>query len=460
MMAAEQDESKLSLLSLEEDLTCSICLSTFDCPVTIPCGHNFCHDCLLSSWKDSYSCPQCRTLFESKPELKKNTVLSTVADTFRSRSTKEEIEPEEDVVRCDTCMVAEAAQTCLTCMASFCEEHLRPHRENPNFRLHQLSQPIGDLSEHICSEHHKLMELFCTKHGRLICSFCLQQVHKGCSFISPEEQRNLKQTEFREKLGLLDSRIDRTYTVVLQMNDMQGKLTDAAENRKAALAAAYQQMREMLDHDEQLAQHEVDCELEASHTKLRDLMNRFTDNNEKMQKAKEEISDLLSRSQTPAFLQASFELPKVVKFEPHTPRVSVDSKRVMAAQTFTSAMQESLVQILSQPFEARRPLQKLELDTSTSDKKQAPSSGPVWPENVASWIQSFSAPLKPAEGKPQTRSKSPGHPLVAPVYQPAPFPVNVPLQPTWTTSQPFQQDQQFSRPLCFPGKKTSELHTK
>uniref|UniRef100_A0A3P9N2K2 RING-type domain-containing protein n=1 Tax=Poecilia reticulata TaxID=8081 RepID=A0A3P9N2K2_POERE len=170
---ADVEDSGFSLMSLEDELTCSICLSTFDCPVTIPCGHNFCQDCLLSTWTESYSCPQCRTLFETRPELKKNTVLSTVVETFRARSKGYEDE-RDDVVRCDTCMEAEAAQTCLTCMASFCEEHLRPHRENPTFRLHQLTEPVGDLSEHICTDHHKLMEHFCTDHGRLICSLCLQ----------------------------------------------------------------------------------------------------------------------------------------------------------------------------------------------------------------------------------------------------------------------------------------------
>uniref|UniRef100_A0A3Q3WAI3 RING-type domain-containing protein n=1 Tax=Mola mola TaxID=94237 RepID=A0A3Q3WAI3_MOLML len=179
-------EVDFSLLSLEEELTCSICLSPFDCPVTIPCGHNFCQDCLLQSWTDSYSCPQCRTVFDTKPELKKNTVLSSVVGTFKLRSSKDELDlsteegpaTKQDVIRCDTCMEAAAAQTCLTCMASFCEEHLRPHRENPNFRVHQLSEPVGDLLDRICSDHHKLMEFFCSEHGRLICSFCLQQVHK------------------------------------------------------------------------------------------------------------------------------------------------------------------------------------------------------------------------------------------------------------------------------------------
>uniref|UniRef100_A0A665UP58 RING-type domain-containing protein n=1 Tax=Echeneis naucrates TaxID=173247 RepID=A0A665UP58_ECHNA len=82
---AEVLQSDFSLLGLEEELTCSICLSTFQCPVTIPCGHNFCQDCLLATWRDTYSCPQCRTHFPTKPELKKNTVLSTVVETFNLR---------------------------------------------------------------------------------------------------------------------------------------------------------------------------------------------------------------------------------------------------------------------------------------------------------------------------------------------------------------------------------------
>lgn len=122
--------------------------------------------------------------------------------------------------------------------------------------------------------------------------------------------------------------------MVLQMNELQSKLKviistrtqvgsaapsfihslvcncaqDAAEKKKTALVAAYQQMRELLDQDERVAQHQVDCELEAGQTKLRDLMRRFTDNSERMKKAREELDDLMSRSQTAAFLQVGSKI--------------------------------------------------------------------------------------------------------------------------------------------------------
>ncbi|XP_022595717.1 E3 ubiquitin/ISG15 ligase TRIM25-like isoform X3 [Seriola dumerili] len=351
----------VSLMSLEDELTCSICLSTFDCPVTTPCGHNFCQDCLLATWKETYSCPQCRTHFATKPELKKNTVLSTVVETFNLRLNKneeslikEEKKPEEKtVIRCDTCMEAEASQTCLTCMASFCEEHLRPHRENPIFRLHQLSEPVGDLSERICPDHHKLMELFCSQHGRPICSLCLQHVHKGCSFTSPEEQRNLKESDLRDKLGLLDEKIVKNETVINQMRDMQNKLKDSATNRKKAVTADYQQMRDMLTREERDSLIAVDREMESGQTKLRTLMKKFTENIDNMSKAKEDIHSLLSQSQTLAFLQASFTLPPAINFDPYTPRINLDSKKVMATQASGAALKDYLTEIFKQPVEAR-----------------------------------------------------------------------------------------------------------
>ncbi|XP_076585847.1 E3 ubiquitin/ISG15 ligase TRIM25-like isoform X1 [Chaetodon auriga] len=427
---ADVDENQFSLMSLEDELTCSICLSPFDCPVTIPCGHNFCQDCLLTTWKDSYSCPQCRTVFPTKPELKKNTVLSTVVETFNLRSSKSEVNliveqskaKKEDVIRCDTCMEAEASQTCLTCMASFCEEHLRPHRENSNFRLHQLSEPVGDLLDRICPDHHKLMEFFCSQHGRAICSVCLQQVHKGCSFMSPEEQRNAKESDLRDKLGLLDRKIEKTEAVMFQINDMQGKLKDAAATRKAAFAAVYQQMRDMLTQEEREAQHGVDHELETGQMKLQDLMKRLTENTENMKKAREDINSLMSQSQSLAFLQASFDMPRAVKFDPYAPRINLDSKKVTATQAFAAALKEHLTEVLKQPVEARSLILKA---AECADEKAAPDSGSGGSQPESD----------PPEQKGQSRPQNPGCPPVQPYFQPVPVPVFIGPHRGWNPPQ-------------------------
>ncbi|MEQ2229003.1 hypothetical protein ILYODFUR_014430, partial [Ilyodon furcidens] len=197
-------------------------------------------------------------------------------------------------------------------------------------------------------------------------------------------------SEFRDKLGILDLKINRTDTIVLQMNELQDKLKEAASKRKMSLVAVYQQIREMLAQDERVAQHEVDCELEAGQAKLRDLTKKFNDNSERMKKAREEIDNLLSQAQTPAFLQSSFELPKVVKFDPHPPRINLDSKRVMATQSFAATLQESLMMLFTQPFEARVPLLKPEPNTGSTASAQAEASfsGAAGGEHGTSWFES------------------------------------------------------------------------
>ncbi|XP_075891898.1 E3 ubiquitin/ISG15 ligase TRIM25-like isoform X11 [Nelusetta ayraudi] len=376
---AELHDHDFSLMSLEEELTCSICLSPFSCPVTIPCGHNFCQSCILETWTDSYICPQCRTVFPGKPELKKNTVLSAVVETFNQRASRAEVklqvaelEPQgKDVIRCDTCMHTEASRTCLTCMASFCEEHLRPHRENPVFRLHQLTVPVGDLLERICSDHHKLMEFFCSQHGRPICSLCLQQVHKGCPFMSPEEQRIIKESDLRSKLDLLDGKIDQNENVITQMRDLQNKMKESALNRKRSVSAEYQQIKDLLARDERDALNAVDRELESGQTKLKVLMKKFAGNVDSMNKAKEDVRCLLGQSQTLAFLQASFNLPAATNFDPYTPRINLDSKKVKAAQAFPVALREHLTEMIKQPVEDRQLSLKPTQFPGISDKRES-----------------------------------------------------------------------------------------
>lgn len=390
-MAAVED-APFSLLSLEDELSCSICLSPFECPVTIPCGHNFCQGCLLATWGDTapFSCPQCRTHFATKPELKKNTVLSNVVATFKVRANNpesvkipedEEMKPEAEApatpaVRCDTCMEAQASKTCFTCMASYCEVHLRPHVENPIFRLHQLNEPVSDLSERICPEHHKLMELFCREHSQPICSFCLQQTHKGCTFVTPEEQRNLKENDLRGKLTLLDGKIMKNSSVLSQMKNMQFTLKDSATKRKKSVSVEFLQMREMLTAAENEALAAVDRELEMGQTKLDGLMKKFSENVDNLSKAKEQIQTLLGQTETQAFLQTAFNLPQAVNFDPYTPRINLDSKRVQTSQAFATGLKEHLREVLKQPLEARIPMIKQDVVVEANSSVEKPHSGP------------------------------------------------------------------------------------
>ncbi|XP_072539430.1 E3 ubiquitin/ISG15 ligase TRIM25 isoform X3 [Salminus brasiliensis] len=415
-----------SLLNLEEDLTCSICLCPFDGPVSLACGHSFCQQCLEAAWRnvDPVSCPHCRTLYTVRPELKRNTVLSAVVDTIRSASdaimppsesvrevpmAKPKPKPEPKPVLCDTCMVAKAESTCMTCAASFCSEHVRPHRDNPVYRAHRLVEPpLADLQHRLCAEHAKLLEFYCVQHERSMCSGCLQEQHRGCAFCPVEEQRGKTESEMRDKLGTLDCKIEKNQLVISQMREQQAKLKDIAAVRKRALEAEYQQLRDLLQRDESEAMKALEKDLETGQTKLSTLMKKFSQNIEKMNGTKDEIHRLLTQSDSMDFLQASVDMPSVVAFDPYAPRINLDSKAVIAYHACVVSLKEQISKILSQPVENRLSLLKPESEKADTDQAGAGTPPTVLPnprERGFGPNEAFSPPRDPGAAKKKPQRK-------------------------------------------------------
>lgn len=68
----------------EDDLGCIICHGLLAWPVTLPCGHTFCRDCLKDMWgaERHRSCPTCRECPAQQLALRKNTLLQDLADKY------------------------------------------------------------------------------------------------------------------------------------------------------------------------------------------------------------------------------------------------------------------------------------------------------------------------------------------------------------------------------------------
>lgn len=54
-------------------------------------------------------------------------------------------------------------------------------------------------------------------------------------------------------------------------------------------------------------------------------------------------------------LQTSFNLPQAVSYDPYSPRITLDSKKVVQAEAFVLTLKNYLTELLKQPVEARIP---------------------------------------------------------------------------------------------------------
>ena len=127
-----------SLLKLEEQLTCSVCLDLYTNSKTLPCLHSFCQECLEGlpqEWEargDTYylSCPTCRQLTEVPREG-----VGAFPVAFHLNNLKE------------------IAQS--------------------------LKNKVSDPQQVTCNDHDKPLDMFCVTCETVICHYCAFRTHEG-----------------------------------------------------------------------------------------------------------------------------------------------------------------------------------------------------------------------------------------------------------------------------------------
>ncbi|NXP98098.1 TRI25 ligase, partial [Vidua macroura] len=374
-MAALESEPGLS--GLEEDLTCSICLCLFSSPVTVPCGHNFCASCLELSWaglSGGFSCPQCRATFAARPQLQKNTVLCRVVEQLQGHSGAKGEEEEENEgghgeaggcwageppVSCDSCQEAPAVQTCLTCTASFCAEHLRPHRDSPAFRDHQLCPPLRDLQLRKCPQHNRLFEFFCSKHGVCICSLCLLG-HKLCPTSPLEQAKATAQSLLKKKLVELHNQGERTARAMSTVKTKQNQSAETASRKKELIRNEFSEVKAVIEERENEIMKAITEEEKRVWNKFDYIYSVLGNKKNEIQSLKDQIEMALTESDDVLFLKRAAALQQTSTKEAYVPVVEMDPNVMhstyQSAITLKDIVKTSVIQSREKKEEAK-PLQ-------------------------------------------------------------------------------------------------------
>ncbi|XP_039668656.1 E3 ubiquitin-protein ligase TRIM21-like isoform X5 [Perca fluviatilis] len=284
-------------LQSEDQFLCSICLDLFTDPVTTPCGHNFCKNCITEHWNTSNRClcPLCKEGFITRPDLRVNTFISEMVTLFRqsaqqkaSSSSSEQQVSKQGEVPCDVCTGTKlkALKSCLVCLVSYCETHLEPHLTASRMKRHQLIDPVENLEGRMCTEHDTPLELFCKTDQTCVCMLCTVLDHKKHYVVPMKVEYEGKKVELGKTEAEIQKMIQKRQ---LKIQEIKHSVDLSEEDADREIAEGVQVFTSLMES------------VERGLNELIDMIKEKQKTTEKQAKAfikelEQEISELMKRS--------------------------------------------------------------------------------------------------------------------------------------------------------------------
>ncbi|XP_048851940.1 tripartite motif-containing protein 14-like [Brienomyrus brachyistius] len=231
-------------------LRCGVCQRPPNVPVMLSCWHPFCLGCIERVWcqvpRLDHGCPLCLNV--PLPPSTSSPVASPSG------------------VLCDFCLGDRpaASKTCLTCLASFCEEHLQPHLSSEMFRGHRLAEPSADLSARCCAEHGKALEMFCRDCRMCVCSMCpVLGRHQGHRVKLVDQEAVEKRNLLKICQNRLSCKTKQEEANIKQIQKASEELKVSARHCSSWLTQQFTEMRLLLDEEEKAAKELVETQSQA-----------------------------------------------------------------------------------------------------------------------------------------------------------------------------------------------------
>ncbi|XP_042285546.1 tripartite motif-containing protein 16-like [Thunnus maccoyii] len=303
----------------QETISCSICLDFLKNPVTIPCGHSYCMNCIKTHWdeevvKEIYSCPQCRQTFTPRPVLVKNTMLAVLVEELKKTGLQAApvdhcyAGPED--VACDFCTgrKMKAVKSCLVCLVSYCEKHLQPHYESSAFEKHKLVDPLEKLQENICSRHDEVMKMFCRTDQQCVCYLCPVDEHKGHDTVSAAAERTERQRDLEVSRQNIQQRIqDREKDVKLLQQEVEA-VNHSADKAVEDSEKIFTELIILIQKRSSDVKQQIRSQQETEVSRVKELQEKLEQEITELKRKDAELEQLSRTEDHTQFLQNYFPL--------------------------------------------------------------------------------------------------------------------------------------------------------
>nr|XP_024657275.1 tripartite motif-containing protein 16-like [Maylandia zebra] len=327
---------------------CSVCLDLLKDPVTIPCGHSYCMNCIKTHWdgeenRKIYSCPQCRRTFTARPVLMKNTMLADLVEELKKTGLQAApadhcyAGPED--VACDVCTgrKMKAFKSCLVCLASYCEKHLQPHYDSPTFKKHKLVEPSKKLQENICSRHDEVMKMFCRTDQQSICYLCSVDEHKGHDTVSAAAERTERQRELEVSRQNIQQRIqDREKDVKLLQQEVEA-INQSADQTVEHSEKSFTELIHLIQKRSSDVKQQIRSQRETEVSRVKELQEKLE---QEITELKRKDAELKQLSHTEDHIQFLHNYPSLSALSESTDSSSINIRPLSYFEDVTAAVSE------------------------------------------------------------------------------------------------------------------------
>ncbi|KAK7938313.1 hypothetical protein WMY93_001639 [Mugilogobius chulae] len=265
---SRSDPGEMAQKALDQEaFSCPVCLDLLKDPVTIPCGHSYCRNCVQQHWdqedeKQLYSCPQCRQSFSPRPVLIKNIMLADLVEQLK-----------------------------------------KTHYDVAALKKHQLVAPSHKLQENICSQHHKVMDLFCRSDQQIICTLCSVDQHKGHNIVSAAAERAQRQAELPARRALLLQSLQDKETDLKRLQQEAQDISRSAQTAVQHSRDSFREMALLLDKRRSEVEQQIRSQEETQLSRVQELQDQLQQDVTELKRSISELDTLSLSPDHNQFLQ-------------------------------------------------------------------------------------------------------------------------------------------------------------
>ena len=217
---------------------CAICLSVFNDPRILTCGHSYCYACIT----EKQLCPKCPNI-HIPSNLPINSYLS-----FNNHQETCKIAPKLAEIKCENCDDKLATNWCNSCAAFYCTDCSTTVHTIKTLRSHTsiiIADKLKLPNFTKCSTHFEERKCFCTECKILVCSGCIIDDHKTHQATTLFKYLDTSKNELKTTIA------QKIENIIAQGGNIKKKIEAGSESLEREIQILEQRLTELRNHQKE-----------------------------------------------------------------------------------------------------------------------------------------------------------------------------------------------------------------